>query len=86
MGENLEMNTETIITDSVNFQGDITVDELMGIDQGHSELKRDLDIDQVRKALQLVNEACDLLAESDPDKERFKAFQKNINAGFTKAA
>ena len=43
--------------------------------------KKELKTEQVRKALQLINEACDLLLESEPDQERFIAFQQNITRG-----
>ena len=31
--------------------------------------------------LQLINEACDLISEFDPDQERLIAFQQNITTG-----
>ena len=38
-------------------------------------------IEKVKKVLELINEACEVAPESDPDQERLIAFQQNINAG-----
>ena len=43
--------------------------------------KKELKTEQVRKTLHLINEACDLISESDPDQERLIAFQQNITTG-----
>ena len=45
----------------------------------NTELKKELKTEQVKKALQLMQEASDLLFESDPDQERFLAFNQGIN-------
>ena len=35
----------------------------------------------VQKMLQDINEVCEVMEESDPDKERFLAFKQRINDG-----
>ena len=79
------------ISESIAFQeDDLSIEELLELDnecaQQSSEsenidvvnLEQDLKAESVKKALQHISEACDLLAEHDPDQERFMAFQQGI--------
>ena len=90
MGHNLGMNDldQATVRESVDFQeDDLTVEELLQLDSNQHdneedddiiELPKELKCEQVSKALQNIDEACDLLSENDPDNEQFSEFRRNI--------
>ena len=69
---------ELMELDHDDTEPDETPVEIVDNANDNTELKKELKTEQVEKALQLIQEAIDLLSESDPDQERFIAFQQNI--------
>ena len=65
--------TEKISEKSTNIQNQNEIEIL--------EPPRILKADVVKKALQSISDACDLLAEADPDIERFIKFQQAMTVG-----
>ena len=79
------------ISESIAYQeDDLSIEELLELDNEcekestESEnidvvnLEQNLKAEYVKKALLNISEACDLLAEHDPNQERFMAFQQGI--------
>ena len=65
--------TEKISEKSNNIQNENDIEII--------EPPRILKADSVKKALQSISDACDLLAEADPDIERFIKFQQAMTVG-----
>ena len=81
------------ISESIAYQeDDLSIEELLELDNESAKqsneseiidvvnLEQNLKADSVKKALLHISEACDLLAEQDPDQERFLAFQQGISS------
>ena len=97
MGEKVgitNLDTEVVI-DSVNFEeDDLTIEELLELDTLDDEpnldtvgtvevieVEKKLKSKDIKKALQLIQEGCDILSENDPDHEQFIVFKQAMTAG-----
>ena len=91
--ENLDID---VVKESIAYEEDtLTIEELIELgsdevpdktqDQNSCEIieveKKALSSKDIKKALELINQARDILNETDPDQERVIAFNQNITAG-----